>query len=311
MGLRYLLEKMRPFVQWTDNQLWNPVGHIEAARTLVEGIYLSRTNHMSARQQLVKILIQFIKRHGGSIHPNIVPTQLETKGKKISLLHTKGPHTFGAKAFIDATTDRSFSTLIDNAALCEALQSQEDDMPVTREAAVVRWLVPKDALPRGMPRQSLHVLEGDGAIESVLVGVYDNLKSADPQQKKTSAIAKRFAVVVAQSPCKKGRGPHTAVELEVFLDQCLPFAKDRVVTQDVFDGKKGPPICPGYELNTQASPFMGREVQTKIKNLLRAGRDLAPGLGINGELHTAYAVCNKVAKTAGPKKSLFREPPPT
>ena len=56
---------------------------------------------------------------------------------------------------------------------------------------------------------------------------------------------------------------------------------------------------------------MGRAIQTPVKNLLRAGRDLAPGLGINGELHTAYALCQKIAKSAGPKKSLFREPPPT
>ena len=311
LGLRYLLSKMRPFVQWTDDPVWTPVGHVEAARNLVEGIYLSRTNHMSSRQQLVKILINFIKRHGGSIHIDTTPTRLESKGKKLTLLHTKGPHTFGAKAFIDATTDRSFTTLIDNTSLSDLIQNEEDKVPVTREAAVVRWLVPKDVLPRGMPRQSLHVLEGDGAIDSVMVGVFDNLKSADPQQKKVTALAKRFAVVVAQSPCKKGRGPHTAVELEVFLDQCMPFAKDRIVAQDAFDGQKGPTICPAFELNTETSPFMGRAIQTKVKNVLRAGRDLAPGLGINGELHTAFAVCNKVSKTAGPKKSLFREPPPT
>lgn len=311
LGLKHLLEKMRSFVQWTDNSLWRPVGHVEAARNLVEGIYLSRLNHLSARQQLVKILIQFIKRHGGSVHPGLEIKNIESKGKKLHQLHTNGPLVIGAKAFVDATEGRSFAPLINNAALNDLLKSEEGMLPMTREAAVVRWLLPKDALPRGMPDRALHILDDDGPLESVLVGVYDNLKNTDPQQKNVSNLAERFAVVVAQSPCRKGRGLHTTIELEVFLDRCLPFAKNRVVTHDAFDGKQTPPICPGYDLNEESFPFMGRAIQTSIKNLLRAGRDLAPGLGINGELHTAYAVCQKIAKSAGPKKALFREPPPT
>lgn len=310
IGLRFLLDHIRPFVQWTDHEVWTSLGQVEAARTLLEGVYLPRSPHMSCRDSLIRTLIQFIKRRGGSVHPNVQVKRVEAQGKKIRLLHTNSNHEFGARIFIDATINRSFASKIDNVPLATLLHSEEDAVPQNRDAAVIRWLLPKEVLPRGLPARSIHVLDRDGPLKTVIVGVYDRLEGITPDNGKNH-LAKRFAVVMAQSTCPLDRAAHTAVELEVFLDQFLPFAKSRVVSQDVLIPKKIGPIAPAYALNEKNWPFMGRAIQTGIRNCLRSGRDLAPGLGMNGELHTAYAICNLVAKKAGPKKSLFREPPPT
>ena len=154
------------------------------------------------------------------------------------------------------------------------------------------------------------MVEGDGSLEAVHLGVISNL-TLSREAKVEKELARRFVAVVAQIPCPLNRAAHTAIELEVFLDQFLPFAKERVVAQDSLLPNKVGPLMPGYDLAPSNLPFMGRPIRTGIRNCLRAGRDLAPGLGINGELHASYAICNYVAKKAGPKKSIFREPPPT
>ena len=310
IGLRHLLNHIRPFIQWTDHPTWSPIGQVEAARTLMEGVYLPREGHRSCRDILAQILIQYIKRRGGSVHPDVQVKKVDAQGKKIQRVMTNSPHEFGGRIFIDATKDRSFSPKIDNVSMANLLHGEEDAVPYIRDTAVVRWLLPKEVLPRGLPARSIHVLEPNNPLKTVSVGVFDNLTLTSNATTDT-ALAKRFAVIVAQSPCSLERGAHTAVELEVFLDQFLPFAKSRVVAHDNLLPNKVGPIAPAYELDTNFKPFMGRSIQTGIRNCLRAGRDLAPGLGLNGELHTGYSICNWVAKKAGPKRSLFREPPPT
>ncbi len=101
--------------------------------------------------------------------------------------------------------------------------------------------------------------------------------------------------VVATAPTRDGS------VIEEVLGRLLPFARNAARAADVVDVSA---MCALYELKDSEHVLGGRRPRTPWKNLVRAGRDLAPGWGTDGELIAARSVFTLV-------DHVFPKPPKT
>jgi hypothetical protein len=110
---------------------------------------------------------------------------------------------------------------------------------------------------------------------------------------KGSHLDEQLVYVVATAPTKDGS------VIEDTLGRLLPFARGAARATDVVDVTS---LCAHYELKDSQHVLGGRRPRTPWKNLVRAGRDLAPGWGTDGEIVAARSVFSLVDR-------VFPKPP--
>ena len=156
------------------------------------------------------------------------------------------------------------------------------------DAVSVRWLVPSTSLPRGLPPVAL-VLRDPSDGGGVLVGVYAGAPLREGH--KAVGVDESLVAVVGSAVCINGGDAQKAAQsVEDVLDRLLPYAKDQAKAKDVLTGGPARAAIGAYAVVESEHPLGGRRPQTPFANLLRAGRDLAPALGLEGELMTARSV---------------------
>ena len=97
----------------------------------------------------------------------------------------------------------------------------------------------------------------------------------------------------------------TADALERRLERLFPFARDHVVARDRSVGMDAWCALPTYQVSKSSEhPLGGRRPHTGFSNLFRAGRDLAPRLGLAGELAAARSVAGVSLKATGKKAGV-------
>ena len=85
-------------------------------------------------------------------------------------------------------------------------------------------------------------------------------------------------------------------------ERLLPFAISKRLAEDTISNEEANWIWPQFKAQGKGlNRLDGRPIYTPISNLLRAGRDVAPALGIDGEIAVAEAI-SKAAKTMLDKK---------
>jgi hypothetical protein len=155
----------------------------------------------------------------------------------------------------------------------------------------VRWLLPVRVLPRGMPPLML-ALDPAGALPT-LIGIYGG--AAPSETGKGSHLDEQLVCVVATANTRES-GP-----VEETLNRIMPFARSAARAADVVDASA---VATHYEIKDSEHILGGRRPRTALKNLVRAGRDLAPAWGTDGEIVAARSVFALVDK-------LFPKQPPS
>ncbi|MFZ9888266.1 MAG: hypothetical protein ACO3JL_12260 [Myxococcota bacterium] len=241
---------------------------------------------LGLRSSLRALFSEVVQGHTGDVLRDTGAVELVVDKKRVLQVNTDGQNQYRVRAVIDATTGRTLSSRLPASRPTDALRAQEQLVPMTGGAASVRWLLPRAFLPRGLPSRALVLSEEEG-LPSALLGVYSHPPPLLPSKKMEDDVA---AVVLA-ARCEDDRSHEVAKRLDERLERLMPFAQRHCEARDHVVGTEAKCAMPTYQpASTAQHSLRGRRPTTPFSNLFRAGRDLAPALGIDGELAAARAV---------------------
>lgn len=308
-GLWPVAQQLRGFVQSAAAPRERGLAAALASSYLSGGAPLG--GGLGPRAILRDLLLSFVKHHGGDVVSERVE-MVEADGKRLTLLRTvarkedsltprsardsripraAGSDEFVPRVVVDATANRDLSDRLPASRLREKLLAWQGRVVVTGKTTSVRWLVPVRLLPRGMP--PLLLLLGQSGDAPVLVSLCNGIPLADA---KGSHLDEQLLALVATAPTDDARW------LEDQLGRLLPFTREHLRARDAVDAA---PVHAAFVVKDSEHPLMGRRPRTPFPNLVRAGRDLCPGFGIDGELVAARSVV-AVVEGALPRGPLAR-----
>jgi hypothetical protein len=289
-GIAPVLAQLGPFVQWRSGAPTKGLASSWAALALQGGTTLG-TAGLGPRAALADLLVSFITHRGGEVVRDRV-AGVDASGRTLTTLRLEHRRDEVAPmAVVDATWSRDLVDRLPGGRAREKLLAQQGRVVAVGGATSVRWLLPARVLPRGMPPVLL-VLDPAGTTP-VLVMLGQGSPVAETG--KGSHIDEQLVYVVATAPTRDGS------VIEEVLGRLLPFARNAARAADVVDVSAP---CARYELKDSEHVLGGRRPRTPWKNLVRAGRDLAPGWGTDGELIAARSVFALVDR-------VFPKPPKT
>jgi len=280
------LATMAPFLQNSANLGLDYISTHCAVGAIKTSVLFPASQNFSSYDIAKTIFLEAILRHGGEIHEGIEISQATCQRKQIQLLKTSGPNQFVPNIVIDATSDMDFANKVDQPKLRKIYQEQNDQLANVTQNVILRWLLPRRQVPHILPPLSFLVPRGNGAPKATILGQFW------PNQKQyPDTVLLVFAALFNRhdNDClQKSRQ---------IMEQLLPFAKGHALLSDNFTGAKANLAWPRLmNLSTKANHFGGRPMSTPFRNVLRAGRDLAPDLGIHGEFATGLALAEKATK---------------
>jgi hypothetical protein len=290
-GVGAVVPHLVPYVQWLAEAPTDGVARWLAVGPLARGALGDAKGGLGVRDKLRELFADVVRGHAGDVLTGHRATAFEDSGKKLTQVQTDGQNNFAVRAVIDASTARTLTSRLPEGKRREKTAAFEETISREGDAAIARWLVPKEVLPRGMFSRAA-VLSDDDDVPTALLGVYADLPPApgEKQQKRDDVVA-----VVLSARCAAGQSSEVGYALDARLERLLPFARERAVARDVVTGDVARLALPGYrEVEPGQHALGGRRPHTGFANLFRAGRDLVPCLGLDGELAAAHAVATAV-----------------
>ena len=309
-GLWPVAQQLRAFVQSRSAASARGMATALSSSYLSGGVPLG--GGLGPRAVLRELLLSFVKHHGGDVVSERVEV-VEVQGKRLTLLRTAarkedsliprpardtrarenakggGSDEFVARVVVDATAHRDLSDRLPASRLREKLLASQGRVVVTGKTTSVRWLVPVKLLPRGMP--PLLLLLGQGGDPPALLTLCGGAALADAG--KGSHLDEQLLALVATAPTED------AEWLEDQMARLLPFTREHVRARDIVDAG---PVHDAFVVKDSEHALQGRRPRTPFANLVRAGRDLCPAFGIDGELVAARSVV-AVVEAALPRVS--------
>lgn len=274
-GIAPVLAQVAAFTQWRVAAPIRGLAGSGAAVALQTGTSMGMG--LGPRAALAEVLIAFIIHHGGElVHDRVAA--IDANGRVVTALRTEHRRDeVVPTAVIDATWSRDLVDRLPSGRPREKLLTQQGRVVASGGATSVRWLLPARVLPRGMPPVVL-VLDPETTAPA-LVTICQGAPLAETG--KNSHLDEQLVCVVATALTKDGG------RLEETLQRLMPFSRSAARAADVVDVSA---LCARYELKDSEHILGGRRPRTPFKNLMRAGRDLAPAWGTDGELVAARSV---------------------
>jgi hypothetical protein len=302
-GLAPVLAQLRPFVQARGASNDRGLSAYLAATQLVAGV--TATLPLGARPALHELLRNVVLSHGGEVIADRVD-RVVVDGRRVAALSTSAQRTeIVPRAVVDATHARDLVTRLPASRRQAKLLAQQARVVDEGHGVAVRWLLPATHLPRGMPPTLLVLGEGGPPVlVAVHAGTGNVTSGADARPGDTrpgdtrpgdagkgAARDERLLAVLAASPTREPDVPAAT------LERLLPFARPAVRASDVVDVRH---LLGPLAVKEPLHPLGGRRPRTPFVNLVRAGRDLVPPLGIDGELIAARSVVALVERALPP-----------
>jgi hypothetical protein len=282
-GIAPVLPQLAAFVQHRARPNERGLAGSLALSTLTGGTLLGgAAAGLGPRAAVAELLLGFIKSHNGEVITDRVSV-VDVNGRVVTGVRTEGKREVQATAFIDATSARDLVDRLPGGRPREKLLTQQGKVVFANGATSVRWLLPVRVLPRGLPPVFV-VLGVDGA-PPVLVGLYPG--AATTETGKGSHLDEHLLCVVATGP---GKDP---APIEAALLRVMPFAVDAARAKDIVDASAH---NGHFDIKETEHILGGRRPRTAFRNLVRAGRDLAPAWGMDGELVAARSVASLVER---------------
>jgi phytoene dehydrogenase-like protein len=293
----HLLARALPFLVYQDD-----AGPLAVQRSLGQ-LLAGPQRYPSGLPGLHEVLRHRFQELGGTLLP------LDTApGAGVQALSVEGGRPVGLDVRGSEATHRAAFLLsaLDDVELLpllpEALHAKASALRApspTHAVLAVHWVLPVAALPQGLGE--LILVDDAEGLGAYLVQV-GPVRRQDARAEEASLRLVTAAVVVPPETEKALVAGH-ALRLEEALERLLPFARSKVVARSV-PQLDAPRRAPGFLLH----PLWPRPAKaaweglglvppaTPWSPLLRAGREVCPGLGLEGELLAALGAVSRVQR---------------
>lgn len=245
---------------------------------------------------------------GGDSGPAIAAT-METDGRRVAAVRLAGDsNSYVADAFVLATDAPAVRRLLSASASAKKIVPLLDKIRPSRQMLTVNLVVRTAALPPALGQTSIAIRNPQGTeLEDVVLlqtlparrGVKKGSVETIPDERVVSA----GAFVPADS--RDGGAPRIAElagRIRTAVAEAVPFFERHLVKESVpalaapVEGR-GSRLLPHplYEVSLpQTMGVTGLPCRPPLKNLIFAGREVIPGLGLEGEFHAGVQAAAQV-----------------
>ena len=219
---------------------------------------------------------------------------------------------YRASCFIAATDAGALRRLVPEKRRHRGLVEQLDLSNVKRFVFTVNWVVPDEVLPRGLGELAL--MDGGGELGPVLIQISAARKvGAKVDEEKLRNVCVGAMVPASARELGEGHLNDLARRIDVRLEELLPFARPAAAVVSTpqlhAHGVRGSRLLPHPLYGLEGDSLLGAtglEPRTPIKNFYLAGREVLPGLGLEGEFLAGGRAARLVQESLGKKNPLKR-----
>lgn len=288
---------LAPFVQGLAGPSARGMSMWLSAWQLLGGTLASTRSGLGLRGALRQMLSDVVHTHGGQVMERLSVAKVEAEGKRVQVIRTEGNNDYAVRMLVDATRRRGLSARLPDDPRRAQYRRAEGSVALVQGAAIVRWLLPGAVLPRGLSSRSL-LLPMQSGDPPVLVGVFEGPPGLERKQETDAGMV----AAVAIAPCAIDESERIADHVASRLQAFLPFAEGALLAEDRMTGQEAADVRPGFAAAAEPNLLGGRPLATPYANVVRAGRDLTPALGIEGEFAAARAISQLCARALGVSK---------
>lgn len=309
-----LLKKLAPFLHFGA-----AAGSPLAITRPMSQVLKSPQKFPGGREGLRELLFKRLQELGGDVlgldpSENSVVEELSFEGSKlVGIKLVRSPTIYRASCIVAATDAGALRRLIHDKKKQRKL-SEQLDLADTKELLFsTNWVVPVDALPLGMG--DLLLLDAqEEELSPVLVQVLPARKAGGKGDDEAARTICAAAFVPASArELGEDHLKELARKLDDRLDELLPFARERALVRSApyldAGGVRGSRLQPHPHVEVATEQFLGvtgLRQRTPVKNLILAGREVLPGLGLEGEFLAGIRASKLVQETLKKRDPLKR-----
>jgi hypothetical protein len=275
------IDALRPFLRYPSGALGNNnAGAFDVAiQFLASGAQLPFFPGESPYATLRLLFEDAILRHGGEILRHTSVAEIEGRGSFIKCIKTNGRKHFLPNVVINASSNNQLSLLLRNEKQATCIASEEEAFRPEGGATILRWLLPRSALPRALPSLAVHT---EQYASPAMLGLFQgrHLQSSRVTSIFSTEHSAEAAPVVAVLMLLDGSEEDASRRMQYLM----PFAKNHLIASDCIEKTHSVSLWPYYKNAVEKGTVRERSMYSKLWNIFRAGRDVAPSLGLNGEL---------------------------
>ncbi|AKF80985.1 Neurosporene desaturase [Myxococcus fulvus 124B02] len=291
-----LIRGLRPFINHLDKPesplaLTRPLSQVLSAPSSFQG------GHDGLRELLTRRLAEL----GGDVLGRDSPSgfivdEMSFDGSKFAGVKLVRSDTlYRASCLVAATDSGALRRLVTDKKHHRGLLEHLDQSTTKSLLFTVNWVVPESALPRGMGELTL-VDTQDAELGPMLLQLHParTTASGGKEGKDVEGVRVVCAGVFVPASARELGDEHLqglAVRIDGQLDALMPFTAPHRLLRSVpyldASGSRGTRLMPHPLYSFESEAFLGvtgLPQRTPVKNLLLAGREVLPGLGLEGEL---------------------------
>ncbi|MEW5853215.1 MAG: hypothetical protein AB2A00_30825 [Myxococcota bacterium] len=276
-----------------------PAVQSRLVRALLMGVHVSPVGGRAALRQL---LLDAAKQRGAEIIRDERVAALVVDSGRISEVRMGGRgEARSAKVIVDATWSRDLGERVSPEKHAKRLEQAMGSVQPERVRAAVAWVVKKEGVPPGLGERAILHADGEGpGSEPALL-----LCERQPVHPETRKVVPGLSVISASVPVAPGDVDAACARLSARLDALLPFTRKHLVeARNLGAARLEASRTAIYRGPEEPMELGGRGLEGGLKGLLRAGRDVAPALGVEGELWAGHAAAIWAEKMLS-RKPLF------
>lgn len=251
---------------------------------------------------------------GGEGAPAIAESLEVSRGRVAAVRLADSDDSYVARAFVSATDAPALRRIIPGGG--EKLAALLDTVRPARQMLALNFVVKLEGLPPGLGETVLALPPGASEDAALLLQVLPARRSGKKGAPEVAQGERVLAVggFVAARSRDHGRSHlgDLASGLRARLAEVLPYLERHLVHESIPElavpaEGRGSRLLPHplYEVNrSQTLGVTGLPCRTPLKNLVLAGREVVPGLGVEGEFHAAWQAAAEVERLLGKKDGL-------
>jgi phytoene dehydrogenase-like protein len=250
--------------------------------------------------------------HGGPGETTAIALVLE--GSRVAAVRLAGsPDAYVARAFVLAADGASLRRLLPPEAARSRTASLLGRVRARRRLLTLNLVVKQAALPPALGPSAV-VLRDPSAAEGAESALFLHLEPARRQATRGTleAVPDERVVCASTFVPAEARGPEAlsapAAALRAAAADAIPFFERHLVVESLAAGQPGEQASPHHLLyETDLDPALGLSalpVRAPFKNAFFAGREVLPGLGVEGEFYAGIQAAGHVAALLGRKEVL-------
>ena len=270
-----------------------PLGAQRLLHALVASIWVAPAG---GRHALRGLLLDAARNRGAEVIADERAAAVVVEGGRVAEVRLTGrTDALAGRAIVDATRSRDLAERISPEKYARKVEAMQAQAVASHVRVAVVWVIRSAGVPPGLGERALLCGENEDPGQGPALLACQRQPLAADGKKTVSGLATLSLCTVATTPTAGA----AALALTARMDALLPFARTHMVDHKVL---ADPPYLNRHAVYSSVGDAVlmaGRGVDGGLKGLLRAGRDVAPMLGVEGELWAGAAAGHRAQKLSG------------